>query len=295
MYISFLAMSNQPEPTTTPPTSPTGSNAQITRRLDRGEGRIAYDVTGAGPLVIAVPGMGDLRRIYRHLVPALVSAGFRVATMDLRGHGDSDTTFTTYDDRAAATDIVALAEHLGGPAMVLGNSMGAGAAVLAAADRAELVSGLVLIGPFVRDVPVAAWQRLLLRAMMGGPWARRAWLAYLPSLYPTRRDAEFTAHRAAIAAALARPAYRAAFQKTTHTSHAPAEAVLDRVTAPTLVVMGSKDPDFPDPQAEARLIADRLHGSSVMVPDAGHYPQAEFPELTTPAIVEFAQRLAPGA
>ncbi len=65
-----------------------------TQYLDRGEGRIAYDVTGSGPLVVAVPGMGDLRSSYRHLAPALVDAGFRVATMDLRGHGDSDTTFS---------------------------------------------------------------------------------------------------------------------------------------------------------------------------------------------------------
>ena len=106
-----------------------------TQYLDRGEGRIAYDVTGSGPLVVAVPGMGDLRSTYRHLAPALVDAGFRVATMDLRGHGDSDTTFTAYDDPAAASDIIALIEHLGGPALVIGNSMGAAAAVIAAAEN----------------------------------------------------------------------------------------------------------------------------------------------------------------
>ena len=37
------------------------------------------------------------------------------------------------------------------------------------------------------------------------------------------------------------------------------------------------------------MVADRLGGRVVMIPDAGHYPQAEFPELTTPAIVEFAR------
>ena len=99
------------------------------------EGRIAYDVTGSGPLVVAVPGMGDLRSSYRHLAPALVAAGFRVATMDLRGHGDSDTTFAAYDDPAAASDVIALIEHLGGPALVIGNSMGAAAAVIAAAEN----------------------------------------------------------------------------------------------------------------------------------------------------------------
>ena len=63
----------------------TGTPTPATRFLDRGAGRIAYDVIGNGPLVVAVPGMGDLRSTFRHLVPALVDAGFRVATMDLRG------------------------------------------------------------------------------------------------------------------------------------------------------------------------------------------------------------------
>ncbi len=264
-----------------------------TQFLGRGPGCIAYDVSGEGPLIIAVPGMGDVRSVYRQLSAALVDAGFRVAAMDLRGHGDSSTGFTAYDDPAAASDILALAEHLGGPAVVIGNSMGAAAAVLAAAEQPELVAGLVLIGPFVRDLPAPAWQRLLLRAAMGGPWARRAWLGYLQTLYPTRRGSDFDTHRSEIAAAMARPGYGPAFRATTRSSHAAAEAVLDRVQAPALVVMGTKDPDFPDPHAEATAIGKRIAGEVAMIPDAGHYPQAEFPELTGPAVVSFLRSLHP--
>src|SRR5580693_1485215 len=95
-----------------------------TLMLDRDGSRIAYDVQGAGPLVICAPGMGDIRQTFRYLVPALLDAGYRVATFDLRGHGESDTTFTSYDDEAEASDILALAQHLGSPATVIGNSMG---------------------------------------------------------------------------------------------------------------------------------------------------------------------------
>ncbi len=265
-----------------------------TQYLDRGQGRIAYDVTGSGPLVVAVPGMGDLRSAYRHLVPALADAGFRVATMDLRGHGDSDTSFTAYDDPGVAADITALIEHLGGPALVIGNSMGAAAAVIAAAENPSLVSGLVLIGPFVRNVPAPAWQRLMFRALMGGPWARRAWLAYYPTFFPTRKNEDYVEHRTAIGVAMARPGYGRAFRATTHVSHSPAEAALARVSTDVLVVMGSKDPDFPDQRAEAELIAERLGGRVAMIPDAGHYPQSEFPELTTPAVLEFARTVTTG-
>jgi len=54
-----------------------------------------------------------------------------------------------------------------------------------------------------------------------------------------------------------------------------------------LVVMGEKDPDFPDPKAEAEWIAGTLHGEVVMVPNAGHYPQSQRPDVTTDAVLHF--------
>lgn len=108
---------------------------QETSYLSCPEGRIGYDVAGDGSLVILVPGMGDLRAGYRFLAPGLRAAGYRVACTDLRGHGDSDTTFASYGDEETAGDVIALIEELGGPAVVVGNSMGAGAAVLAAAQQ----------------------------------------------------------------------------------------------------------------------------------------------------------------
>jgi pimeloyl-ACP methyl ester carboxylesterase len=264
----------------------------MTLFLDRSEGRIAYDVTGDGPLVVCLPGMGELRSSYRFTVPALVAAGFRVATMDLRGHGDSDATFTAYDDVAAGQDALALVEHLGGPAVLMGNSMAAGAAVWAAAELPDLVAGIVLVGPFVRDTPMPALMRWAFRAAMAGPWAPRVWRAYLPKLYPGRRPGDFDAHLAAIAESMRRPGHAKAFSATTRTSPAPAEARIDDVRAPALVVMGECDPDFPDPATEARWVAERLDGEVVLVPGAGHYPQVEQPEVVNPALVSFCRRVA---
>src|SRR3954470_12725724 len=119
--------------------------------LSRPEGRVSYTVEGSGPLVIAVPGMGDLRSSFRELVGPLVAAGYRVAVTDLRGHGQSDTTFSEYGDIPTARDIIALIDELGAPALVLGNSMGAAAAAWAAAERPDAIAGLVLYGPLLRD------------------------------------------------------------------------------------------------------------------------------------------------
>jgi pimeloyl-ACP methyl ester carboxylesterase len=262
-----------------------------TRFLTRPEGRIAYDLDGTGPLVLLVPGMGDLRSTYRFLAPLLVAAGCTVATTDLRGHGDSDASFSTYGDVATADDLAALLDAIGESAVVVGNSMAAGSAVLLAASRPDLVKGLALLGPFVRDGSISAVQRLLLRVALARPWAALTWKMYAPKLYAGRRPADLDAYLTTVIATLRRRGYAKAFSRTTRTSHADAESVLSRVAAPTLVVMGEHDPDFPDPRAEAEWIAAALHGDVVMAPDSGHYPQSQEPERVADAVAALVARV----
>ena len=57
-------------------------------------------------------------------------------------------TFSSYGDTETAGDVLALIEQLGELAIVVGNSLGAGAAALAPAQKPELVCGRVLLGPF---------------------------------------------------------------------------------------------------------------------------------------------------
>ena len=251
------------------------------------EGRIGYEVAGAGPLVVLVPGMGDLRSTYRFLAPTLIAAGFRVASVDLRGHGDSDTTFTSYGDAETSGDVIALIEELGGPAVVVGNSMSAGSAVIAAAHRPELVIGLVLIGPFVRNGAVSPLQKVMLRVAMAPLWAAATWKAYMPKLYAGQRPVDFDEHRGRVVASMRRSGYAKSFSMTTRTDHDPAEACVSMVSVPSLVVMGDRDPDFADPAAEASWLANALHGEVVMVADAGHYPHSQQPDIVTPALVAF--------
>jgi pimeloyl-ACP methyl ester carboxylesterase len=166
--------------------------------------------------------------------------------------------------------------------------MAAGSAVLAAARRPELVSGLVLVGPFVRDAAVGAGRHALLRVAMAPPWAALSWKSYLPKLYAGRRPADFAEYRDQVVASLRRPGYARAFSLTTRTSHMAAQARLADVTAPVLVTMGQQDPDFPDPAGEAAWIAQTMmHAQVVMVPEAGHYPQSQRPDITTAAILRF--------
>ena len=280
MYVSHM---------TTTPSDPT------TLYVSRPEGRIAYDVSGEGPLVVLVPGMGDLRSTFRFLAPALRAAGYRVAATDLRGHGDSDTGFATYGDVETADDVLALIDALGGPAVIVGNSMGAAAAAYAAAERPEVVSGLVLVGPLVRETTGAALTMLMRFALLR-PWAGIVWKAYLPKLYAGQQPADHREYLDAVAAAMSRPGYTKAFSRLgTHLDHAVVEPRLSDVRAKALVIMGELDPDFPDPKAEADWIVAHLDARAVMVPESGHYPQSQRPDVVTPAILQFLGEVAPCA
>ncbi|KWV32293.1 alpha/beta fold hydrolase [Micromonospora rifamycinica] len=277
-------------------TAPQHTSPSTTRFLRRAEGRLAYDVQGSGPLVLLVPGMAELRSSYRFLAPALVAAGYTVVTTDLRGHGDSDTTFTSYGDPETASDISALITELGRPAVVVGNSLAAGAGVIAAADHPEQIAGLVLVGPFVRNPTLPPGMRSLFHVMTSPLWVATVWKAYMPSLYAGAKPADFAAYRAAVVDRLRQPGYGRAFSRTARqTDHASAEARLAEVDTPVLVVMGDRDPDFKDPAAEAAWIGEALRGEVVMVPDAGHYPHAQQPEPTTRAVLGFLATVHPGA
>jgi pimeloyl-ACP methyl ester carboxylesterase len=276
------------------------SASSATRYLARPEGRIAYDDTGSGPLVVLVPGLGDLRAEYRFLAPRLAAAGYRVVTADLRGHGESSVGWSDYSSGAIGSDVVALVRHLGaGPATIVGTSMGAGAAAWAAAEAPDAVSGLVLIGPFVRNVPMPWWKSALFRAIMNtafvGPWGPAGWGMYYASLYPTAKPGDFEAYKAALVASLKEPGRMAALQAMLAMDKTDVETRLADVHAPTLVVMGTRDPDFDDPKVEADTVAGLVRGTAVMVEGAGHYPHAEMPESVAPAIVDFLARTSGAA
>ena len=272
----------------------TSTAAQV-RFLQRPEGRVSYTVAGSGPLVVAVPGMGDLRSTYRELVGPLVDAGFRVAVTDLRAHGDSDTTFREFGDIATGQDLLALIDELGGPAVVLGNSMGAGAAAWAAAERPDAIAGLVLFGPLLRDPAMSrlavAGMHGLYRILFARPWGAGVWAGYYRKTLNRGRTAPWLAeHVAALKASLSEPGRLRSFRHLTlQLTHSVVEPRLPEVTAPILAFVGALDPDFKDPAAEAEWIRS-LGAEVVSVDECGHYPQAQRPDVVVPATLAFLQR-----
>ncbi|MEU2202636.1 alpha/beta hydrolase [Isoptericola sp. NPDC019482] len=263
------------------------------QHLSRPEGRIAYTDAGTGPLVVAVPGMGDLRSTYDDLVPALLAAGHRVVVADLRGHGDSDTTFRTHGDVETGTDLVALVEHLdAGPAVLVGSSMGGSAAVWAAAQRPELVRALVLVAPHLREHGTPAqirMNRLLYRAVFVRPWGAAAWASLYTSMFAKgRKSPRHAEHVASIRRSMADAAHLRSFRDlAVALDHSVIEPLVAKVQAPSLVVVGELDPDYKEAGAELARMRDALGGEELLVPGVGHYPQHQAPEVVTPAVLDF--------
>ena len=256
-----------------------------TQYLELQNGRLAYGEAGSGPLVVRAPSMGDVRGEYRFLIPQLVTAGYRAVSLDVRGHGESSTDWSDFSVAAIGSDILALIRKINaGPAIIIGTSMAAGAGVWAAAEAPELISGLVLIDPFVRGE--GTWSsQLMYTALFARPWGPAMWLKYYTTLYPARKPADFNAYAAALRANLKARGRMEALQHMLKASKRASEERLPRVAAPATVLMGSKDRDFKDPEGEAKWVADNLRGTYTMIENAGHYPHAEMPEITGPIIL----------
>ena len=262
-----------------------------TKYLEGQIGKIAYDDSGSGPLVICVPGMGDLRSEYRFLSPQLISAGYRVVTMDVRGHGETSPSWPDYSVAGIGEDILALVRSLdAGPAVLIGTSMAAGAAIWAATEAVELAAGLILIGPAVRGD--TNWQsRLLYNVLFARPWGPAVWLWYFSRLYPSHKPDDFDLYRSVLRSNLKEPGRMEALQSMISASKTASEKRITEVKAPALVIMGSKDPDFKDPEAEAIWVTDSLHGKYKIMENAGHYPHAEMPAATGALVLSFLQEL----
>jgi pimeloyl-ACP methyl ester carboxylesterase len=273
------------------------SKTPETRFLAVGGGRIAYDDTGGtGPLILAIPGMGDLRSEYRLLRPALQQAGYRVVTMDVRGFGATSARWDDYSAHAVGRDALALLEHLNaGPAVILGNSFAAGSALWAAHDGPGRVSGVVLLGPIVRDLQQSGFAKLALQVGFAGPWRVWFWTTYWNSLFPSSKPADHAQAKAALTRNLHEPGRMAALHSMVTLSKADTAALVPQSRVPALVVMGTRDPDFPDAAAEAHWLAGQLSADSLVVEGAGHYPHTEMPDRVAPKVLSFIGAVMPGS
>lgn len=264
-------------------------------------GSLAYETIGEGPLVLLSPGMADTRATYRFLAPLLADAGYRALSVDLRGHGQSSTGWSSYDRTDTAADLSQVIRALDlGPAAIVGQSFSGGSATIAAAMYPDLVAAIVEIGPFTRPpkFSVGAFLRndhnYRTGALLLGGFALsgkvETWVKYLDVAYPGRKPSDWDTWLGSLQTSLREPGRIEAARGMLKSKPVDAGEQLANVSCPTLILMGTADSDFADPEAEAAAIVALLPeglGTYRMIDAAGHYPHAQYPDDVAAAIVAF--------
>lgn len=262
---------------------------------------ICLDVADAGaggrPIMLIHGFTADKSEVADVLEP-LAERGWHAVAPDLRGHGQSDhpTEAGDYSFETMATDVVALADHLGWDRFALvGHSMGGALAQLVALDHPDRLSGLVLVSTFHGPV-----QGISLELVELGSWVvRESGMTGLAQAMASRRADDPESVAAFERMQEARPGYAAqSDRRLESTSPAMWLAMaplfvtqtdrLDRLRSldvPTAVVVGGLDATM---LGDCLRMADTIPGATLtVIPGAGHVPQLEEPEAWWAALSGF--------
>ncbi len=105
-------------------------------------------MAGSGPLIVLLHGFPEFWYSWRHQIPALVAAGFRVATPDLRGYNESDKPegIEAYRMSELVEDVAGLVRALGEErAAIVGHDWGGALAYAFAMMRPEMTVRLAVL------------------------------------------------------------------------------------------------------------------------------------------------------
>ena len=257
--------------------------------------RLYYERHGAGPeTIIFAHGLLMSGRMFDNQVDALKNR-YQCITFDHRGQGQSEVTADGYDMDTLTADAAGLIRSFGcAPCHFLGLSMGGFVGMRLAIRSPELIKSLMLlettadpepnenIGRYRRMNFVARWISLslvatpVMKIMFGRKFLEDSSRA---ALRVGLRQRILSNHRVGISRAVTGVITRQGVYEH-----------LDRITTPTLIVVGDQDVAT-GPDTAARLHA-RIRGSILrIIPGAGHSSSIEEPEAVNAAIDEFLKSL----
>jgi pimeloyl-ACP methyl ester carboxylesterase len=270
------------------------------RRVRTGPVELSTIVAGDGPPLLLLHGFPDSAEIWRHQIPALARAGYRVIAPDLRGFGQSDAPA----DRAAygidhiIDDILGLLAALGidEPVGLVGHDWGAAVGWLFCARHPARVSRFVALSV---GHPEAYRSAGLRQKLMG--WyilafqleglAERMIAAngfrFLRRVEPAREDGERWV------ADLSRPGrltaalnwYRANFRSFLR-------ARFPEMHVPVLGVYSTGDVALTEEQMTGSAAFVRAEWRYVRLPGVGHWLQIERPDEIDRLLLDWFEKTA---
>jgi len=273
------------------------------------------------PVVVLCHGFPELAYSWRHQIPALTGAGWRVLAPDMRGYGESSApqAIEAYDIASLCADMTGLLDAAGAnDAVFVGHDWGANVVwqlAVQAPERVRAVAGLSV--PFVPRAPAAPIP--IMRRHLGEDfyivWFQRPGVADTALAADVRRtlttSRQWTSQWAEEVGSEPRlptwmseqelAVYIDAFERTGFTGGLNWYRNIDRnwelaapvaargVSQPALFLTGERDP------VRSFMPAEAMHGwvsdlrAEVVVPGAGHWVQQEAPEAVNSALLEFLQ------
>jgi pimeloyl-ACP methyl ester carboxylesterase len=271
--------------------------------------RMHYVEQGSGFPVLLLHGFPELWYSWRHQIPALAEAGFRVIAPDLRGYGESDKPheIEAYDIRHLVADLVGLLDALGIKKTVIAGHDWGGIIVwqfaLMHPERVERV--IALNTPFIPRAPISP-----IEAFKAAPDGRFNYILHFQEEGVAEREMEADLDRTlrmvmrstagnadAITdddIAVFASAFRAGglrgpinFYRNFHKNWETTEHLAGKqVTVPSLMITAEKDPV---------LKPEMANGMDQWVPnvqfhhvkESGHWTQQEQPDEVNRAMVDF--------
>ena len=247
---------------------------------------IAVDVAGTGPLLIFLHGVGGNRHNWSDQV-AHFSARFTAVAWDARGYGDSDDApdreFTEFAD-----DLARVIRHFGGPAHLVGLSMGGRIALDCWRRYPSLVASLTLADTSAGAPPdadrIAAFLALRRKPLLEeGKTPADIAPGIVASIAGPAISPEAHARLIGSHATLRAHSYLDTLAAVTRFADFPAFATIN---VPTLVIVGEHDRIAP--VEHARVMAAAIPGAQLeIIPGAGHVSNIEAPAAFNAALDRF--------
>ncbi|HIK27637.1 MAG: alpha/beta fold hydrolase [Oscillatoriaceae bacterium SKW80] len=272
--------------------------------------KIQYTVKGVGSPIVLIHGFGASIGHWRQNIPVLAAGGYRVFALDLLGFGASDKpplNYTLELWEELLTDF--WAEHIQEPAIFVGNSIGALLSLMLVANHPQISAGGVLLNcagglnhrPEELNLPLRLVMGIFTR-LVNSPIIGQFLFNRIRQKHRIRNTLKqvYRNHQAItneLVDLLYEPSCDPGAQKvfasilTAPPGPKPTE-LLSKVKRPLLVLWGEDDPWTPikggkifQEQAETKPI------QFVAIPNTGHCPHDERPEVVNSLILNWLENL----
>jgi pimeloyl-ACP methyl ester carboxylesterase len=252
---------------------------------------INYEIHGRGENLVLIHGAGDNLKMWYHQVPVL-SHRYRVITMDIRGHGQTESPEGSYSVPLFAEDVYELIKTIGiKKAYFLGYSMGGGIALGVALQYPEMVRALILANTPVGSPPFPFFlerQRsnaeLLAKGDIKTVAENMTTDAFSPG-FRSRNSAEFERY---MKVKLQNGVV--GMSRMSGSSRAPGSAQraapdLSKLQCPVLMILGENDV-YMD-VGQVKQAGKRIPGARLVILPTGHASAIESPERFNTAVLDF--------